>query len=81
MTEPTISQFTQTEQVLAMLRNGPVCGTRFLARHIPRYPARIWELKSEGHAISKRRCTDPGHRHASAQWKWFLVPEHDGRLF
>ena len=79
--EPTISEFTQTEQVLAMLRTGPVCGTRFLARRIPRYPARIWELKQEGHAIAKRRCTNPDHRHVSAQWEWCLVSEYDGTLF
>ena len=71
--EPDITQFTQKEQVLAMLRNGPVCGTRFLARRIPRYPARIFELKQDGHLISKRRCGDEQHRHASAQFEWFKV--------
>ena len=81
MREPLIDEFTQTEQILAMLRTGPVCGTRFLTRRIPRYPARIYELKQEGHAIGKRRCGDPWHRHASAQWEWFLISEHDGRLF
>ena len=79
--EPDITQFTQTEQILAMLRNGPTCGTRFLTRRIPRYPARIFELKQEGHAIGKRPCDNEWHRHGSPQWEWFLISEHDGRLF
>jgi hypothetical protein len=81
MTEPTIGQFTQTEQILAMLRNGPVCGTVFLARHIGRYGARLADLKAEGVEWDKRPCDNEAHRHRSRQWEYFLTSEHDGRLF
>ena len=79
--EPTIGQFTQTEQVLAMLRNGSVCGTRFLARGIGRYGARLADLRTVGHAIGKRPCDNEWHRHPNRQWEYFLISEHDGRLF
>jgi hypothetical protein len=71
MTEPTIGQFTQTEQILAMLRNGPVCGTKFAARGIARYGARLAELTVEW---DKRPCDNEWHQHQTRQWEYFLVP-------
>ena len=79
--EPTISEFTQTEQVLAMLRNGPTCGTKFDNRNINRFGARIFDLKTKGHPIDKRPCDNEWHHHKTTQWEYFLIPADDGRLF
>ena len=79
--EPDITQFTQPEQMLAMMRNGPVCGTKFDARNISRFGARIYDLKAAGHPIDKRPCDNEWHHHQTTQWEYFLISEHDGRLF
>lgn len=61
---------TQREHVLAALRMGPVCGTAFLQMFIPRYSARINELRHDGFAITKRACQM--HDHASLQYVYEL---------
>lgn len=54
---------TQTERVAEMLiragRRG-VCGTEFLKEYLPRYAARIHELRRDGWIIIRRQC-DGGH--------------------
>ncbi len=62
---------TQREHVLAALKMGPVCGTTFLQMFIPRYSARINELRNEGIEISKRPCKM--HGHASLQFVYELA--------
>lgn len=42
----------QTQQVLNMLRNGPVTNIEFTHAHILRYSARIYELRQRGYSIS-----------------------------
>jgi hypothetical protein len=56
---------TQAERILSALRMGPVCGTEFLAWHIPRYAARIHDLRRQGHQIETKPCRL--HDHESAQ--------------
>jgi hypothetical protein len=43
-----------------------------LGMHIPRYSARISDLKAIGYGIARRRCEDPTHRHSSVQFEWFI---------
>lgn len=72
---------TQRNEVLDMLRNRAwVCGTEFLDARIPRYSARLNELRSKGFVISDRVCANPQHRyqHRSRQWEWHLVVEPGG---
>ena len=63
---------TQREQVLSMLTGGWVCGTQFLAWRIPRYGARILELRKLGHKIERRPCEDQAHD--SQQYQWRIIP-------
>lgn len=59
-------RLTQREEVLVMLRDGHgygVCGTVFLQAYIPRYSARIGELRKEGWEITKRKCVNLHHNH------------------
>jgi len=62
---------SQKQRVRRMLEDGPVCGTRLLDERIPRYAARIAELRGEGMLIETRRCE--AHSHRSAQVE-YLVP-------
>ena len=61
---------TQRQRILTALRSGPVCGTTFLRWGIPRYAARIYELRQEGYEITKEVCRL--HDHRSRQWMWRL---------
>ena len=63
---------TQLRKVWVMLYLGPVCGTQFLDAHIPRYGARIHDLKKLGWEVQKRRCVNPQHAHRSVQWEWWI---------
>ena len=58
-------QMTQKELILSTLRNyrEGVCGNYFLEAHIPRYAARINELRNDGHTIDSIRCPHPYHTH------------------
>jgi len=74
---------TQAERVFKMLSRGWVCGSEFLEAHLPRYGARIYELRQDGWYVSKRQCQHPWHRHESVQWQWKIErkPAGDGQLF
>lgn len=65
---------TQSDEVLHLLSEGWVCGTTFLNCCIPRYPARILELRRQGFPIERRRCEHPLHFHRSTQYEWRLAP-------
>jgi hypothetical protein len=73
---------SQNDRVLAMLRRGWVCGTEFLDERMPRYGARIYELRRRGFLIASRPCADPQHRHASRQEQWRIIaePSQGGQL-
>ncbi len=74
----------QGERVLVMLRDAGakgVCGTTFTEERVPRYSARIGELRKAGWDIPKRRCGLHGY-HTTAQWVWVLAaPGEDATLF
>jgi hypothetical protein len=61
---PTVRP-TQRDRVLAMLKEGPVCGTEFLSEHMPRYGGRILELRQAGYNITNEKCGK--HQHYSRQ--------------
>lgn len=61
---------TQKDRILGMLKLGPVCGTRFLELYMPRYAARIHELRVEGHPIVSEPCRS--HDHKSSQIRYRL---------
>ena len=56
---------SQKETILGLLRNyrEGICGTYFLEAHIPRYAARINELRNEGYTIDSISCPSPYHTH------------------
>ena len=58
---------TQQERILYELSDGPVCGTTFLHWRIPRYSARIHELRAKGYPITSERCRMAHHCHLSPQ--------------
>ena len=65
---------TQQERILYELSDGdPICGTTFLNWHIPRYAARIHELRAKGYHITSKRCRISYHRHQSPQTVYPLV--------
>lgn len=70
----------QREKVLAMLKTGPVCGTDFLAAYVPRYSARILELRQQGHVIESRPCRNGWHQHETAQTVYELAVSDQLRL-
>ena len=56
----------QRDTILAKLRNTwyePVCGVELLDMHIPRYAARINELRDKGHTIDTVPCPYWHHTH------------------
>ena len=58
---------THNEWVLAELEDaGTVCGDFFLRHYMPRYPARIYDLKAAGFDIRKVKCPYPYHTHTKA---------------
>lgn len=65
---------TQQEDILFHLRQDPVCGTSFLNWHIPRYAARIHELRAKGYQITSERCRISYHHHRSPQTVYQLEP-------
>ncbi len=56
---------SQKETILGLLRyySAGVCGTVFLEAHIPRYAARINELRNEGYTINSIPCPHHYHTH------------------
>ena len=53
---------TQKQWVLSRLQAGPTCGTTFLEDYVPRYAARILELRQEGYKITSEPCRLHDHR-------------------
>ncbi len=74
---------SQKQVTLAMLRNVPdgICGTVFLQNNIPRYSARIADLRADGYTIDTLPCDHPYHHHASRQWKFALAAVSQPALF
>lgn len=68
-----MTQLERVERMLIEARDQGVCGTTFLRAHIPRYPARILELRREGWVIDRRPCEIETHRHESTQWVYEMV--------
>ncbi len=68
---------TQAERILAMLQawESGVCGTQFLEAMMPRYPARILELKRDGYGIERVSCPYSylGHPSAVATYRLDVV--------
>lgn len=65
----------QRDRVAAMLTTsrGGVCGTTFLRNQIPRYGARLAELRRDGWVIDRRLCDKSTHYHESRQWVYDVV--------
>ena len=74
--KPRTAKETQADKVLQMLRDAEmgVCGTDFLQARIPRYSARILELRKAGHEIENRKCFATSHRHLTKQVRFVLLP-------
>lgn len=69
-----VNSFNQRDRVLQLLmENERVCGPMFLREHLPRFGARLWEMKREGFVFERERCLIPGHAHRSVQWSWQLI--------
>ncbi len=73
---------SQRDRVLQLLSEGWTCGTTFLDERMPRYGARIFDLRRRGFLIVRRPCADPSHRHESRQEEWRLIaaPDPDGQV-
>jgi hypothetical protein len=66
---------TQKEIVFRQLVDrGVVCGDWFLRLHIPRYAARILELRAEGYDITRVPCPYPYHTHRKTLASYRLTP-------
>lgn len=62
--EPEPEGLTQKEKMmLAFTAYGVVCGNTFLAINIPRYSARVHDLRSDGHIIVRAKCPYSHHTH------------------
>lgn len=70
---------SQVQRVLDALRLEPMCGTDFLRMYVPRYSARILELRQAGYEIISRPCRF--HDHENPQTVYELVGRDQGRLF
>ena len=74
---------TQTQDVLKLLehashtQSGQVCGEDFLQRYIPRYSARIYDLREQGHSIATEKCNKLHHYHRSTIKAFRLVPQEE----
>lgn len=78
------TKLSQTDRIRGLLERGPVCGTTMLRMMIPRYAARIHELRAAGLNIQTRTCKDQHHSHESNQIEYYIEkppPAESGRLF
>lgn len=65
---------TQTDLVLRLLmENDAVCGSEFYRRYLPRFGARIWELRRAGYVIYRSKCVDPTHLHRNRAFAYELA--------
>jgi len=68
---------SQASLILGMLwRAGPrgVCTRELLERRMPRYAARIHDLRRRGHAIITMDCDDLDHGHRTRQVRYVFTP-------
>jgi len=65
---------SQKQRIHRLLLTAPVCGTRLLELHMPRYAAVIHVLRREGLNIITRTCANPNHFHQSKQVEYVLLP-------
>ena len=47
---------SQCDRILNLLKDGRVCGATLLEYRMPRYSARIGELRERGHRIETLKC-------------------------
>ena len=73
---------TQADRVLQMLRSAEmgVCANEFLNARIPRFSARLHDLRKQGHIIENRKCFLTSHRHQTKQVRYVLIPPRKHRL-
>lgn len=65
---------TQLDLVLRLLlENESVCSSEFYRRYVPRFGARIWELRRAGYIIYRSKCDDPTHLHRNRAFAYELV--------
>jgi hypothetical protein len=63
---------TQRETVLRMARKG-ACSVEFLRAYIPRFGARLWELKRDGYNVEKAMCRNKRHFQKSTQFVYRIA--------
>ena len=79
-----VETLSQRESILMLLQqagSSGVCGTRLLDMHLPRYAARISELRVEGYTITTRTCRHPYHQHSTRQVEYVLHTDGQPPLF
>ncbi len=64
---------TQKQDVLMMLWDREwLCVSEFMRAYIPRYSARLFELRRDGWTLEKRRCQQ--HPHDLDEWRLAGTP-------
>jgi len=76
--EELLTQVETIMQALTIRGADGVCGTEFLDVHIPRYAARILELRDAGNTIVTVPCREHNW-HTTHQIRYVLIPK--GQLF
>lgn len=73
---------SQADRVLRMLEESElgVCAVDFLEAYIPRFSARLKEIRDTGRVIEKRKCFSTSHRHRTRQVRYVLMPKRKHRL-
>ena len=73
--KPRTAKETHRNKVLRMLSDSElgVCSTEFLKARMPRFSARLKELRNMGHEIENRKCFATSHRHTSHQVRYILL--------
>lgn len=66
-------KLSHKQLILRQLERGPVCATTLLEDHMPRYAARILDLRQEGNRIVTERCNRMGHEHQTRQVQYRLI--------
>ena len=70
---------SQKARIHRLLLMGPVCPSDYRVE-IPRFAARVFDLRQSGLTITTRACTRPNHFHKSKQ-KIEYVLVREGTLF
>lgn len=63
---------TQIDRVREALLDGWTCATWFLNQYLPRYGARIWDLRRAGYYIDRRVCQSHDW-HQTTQYEWRIT--------